>query len=220
MDARFLSPVISELQRKTQSGSSISQDVYPIGADQKHIFPLTGTNNSNLLEQLLIGSDRIVKSQYDETNSIYRETIEFRSEDINNEYYYLERYSYYSPSNGMSAYVQGNRINFEQGSSAEYSGQENVYVDGNDIYFTDTMFINGSILEELEYNDNFVYNPNTNSFYISTKVTLELCELYYKGAEGENDILISTKLSTRSYEGNKMIVKDVITKKYEEKEGN
>jgi len=65
---------------------------YLIGPDQKYIGSLLNSGTNNLEENLKIGQNEIITRWYE--SNCYRETIEFRSEDITENYYYIEYYEY------------------------------------------------------------------------------------------------------------------------------
>ena len=62
------------------------------GARLADIAQSIRSNNYNFEEEQLLGCDRIITRQYE--NDCYRETIEFRTENVNSQYYFLEYYEY------------------------------------------------------------------------------------------------------------------------------
>lgn len=78
--------ILKFLKRKTDSGT-YGEDIY-LGAEQKFVSALRGTNNNNLEEQNILGMDCIITASWEDTN--YIEIREFRSENVTTGYYILE----------------------------------------------------------------------------------------------------------------------------------
>lgn len=64
----------------------------PAGARLADIAGSIKSGNYNFEEEQLLGCDRIVKRWYE--NDCYREQIDFRKENVTNNYYFLEYYEY------------------------------------------------------------------------------------------------------------------------------
>lgn len=84
--------VFSFVNKKDEYGNFSPLYLSP---EQRFIKPTRSSNNNNLEEQLLLGTDRIITS-WQEDEVTYREHIEFRSnEDISDtDYYILDTYIY------------------------------------------------------------------------------------------------------------------------------
>ena len=85
---------------------------YPTSSALTNVGKSIGSNNYNFEEEQLLGGDRIITRQYD--NDCYRETIEFRTESINNQYYFIEYYEYdLRPDKTLDAKVSGEILTFD-----------------------------------------------------------------------------------------------------------
>lgn len=102
---------------------------YPTSSALTNVGKSIGSNNYNFEEEQLLGSDRIITRQYD--NNCYRETIEFRTESINNQYYFIEYYEYDTrPDKTLDARVSGETLTFDlhkTGNEVEKSGCSQKY---------------------------------------------------------------------------------------------
>ena len=67
---------------------------HPIGCRLADVGSNIRSNNFNFEEEWLLGNDRIITRQYDNVEHCYRETIEFRTETVTNQFYYIEYYEY------------------------------------------------------------------------------------------------------------------------------
>lgn len=65
---------------------------HPVGCRLADVGSNIRSNNFNFEEEQLLGNDRIITRQYE--NDCYRETIEFRTKQITNQFYYIEYYEY------------------------------------------------------------------------------------------------------------------------------
>lgn len=63
-----------------------------IGPEQRYISSLLNSGVNNLEENLKLGQNEIITRWYD--LNCYRETIEFRDENISDNYYFIEYYEY------------------------------------------------------------------------------------------------------------------------------
>lgn len=85
---------------------------YPISSALTNVGKSIGSNNYNFEEEQLLGGDRIITRWYD--NNCYRETIEFRTESINNQYYFIEYYEYdLRPDKTLDVEVSGETLTFD-----------------------------------------------------------------------------------------------------------
>ena len=102
---------------------------YPTSSALTNVGKSIGSSNYNFEEEQLLGGDRIITRQYD--NNYYRETIEFRTESINNQYYFIEYYEYDTrPDKTLDASVSGETLTFDLhkiGNEAEKSGCSQKY---------------------------------------------------------------------------------------------
>lgn len=88
---------------------------HPAGAALTNIAQSIRSSNYNFEEEQLLGCDRIVTRQYDNSQTpCYRETIEFRPETVNNKYYYIEYFEYdlRPDSPNMDVKVINNKLSF------------------------------------------------------------------------------------------------------------
>ena len=84
--------VFSFVNKKDEYGNFSPLYLSP---EQRYIKPTRSSNNNNLEEQLLLGTDRIITS-WQEDEVTYREHIEFRpiDDDLSTDYYILDSYIY------------------------------------------------------------------------------------------------------------------------------
>jgi hypothetical protein len=75
-------------QIKTKSNDSFSSPIY-LGAEQRFVGALRGSNVDNLEEQYIIGVDCVTKEEWDDTNHKHTITKEFRKSDQSTNYYKL-----------------------------------------------------------------------------------------------------------------------------------
>lgn len=208
--------IISKLRKKLSNGD---YETYYLGPELQYIGAIPYSGNNNLEEELLMGENQIITTWMD--GNIERITIEFRTEDIMNEYYILECYNY---SNPILSYVE-NKILYllnkpkEVITSNRNSGDSNDYwVENTNLYIADNIFSYQNInnLQASEYNDKFNYLPNPDN-NLEINITgggggsslLEKFELKYKNKNNQI-INVSTRETTLQIINNKTVKKQFI----------
>lgn len=193
--------VLKYLKRK-KSGKYDDPVVY-IGAEQRFVSPMRGSNNNNLEEQNILGVDFIATSHWDANGTTLITRQEFRNDATVSEYYVLEIYKYNAPGGG-----------------GEFTDNE-LILNSNKIYFKDigmvieddqAEFQNGTINNQViipveGQNDSGTINPSEQSGYIKTEEEF----LYYINKSGTK-ILISSKALYKKEENGTTYIKSVISK--------
>lgn len=88
--------VTSQIRERSINGSY--DTIYNLGPELRYTGALPSSNNNNLEEELLLGEDKITTKWYDDVNSVYRTTIEYRKNSDSGNYYVLEIYDYVKKS--------------------------------------------------------------------------------------------------------------------------
>ena len=89
--------IVKDLHVKAEDGSFPSATSYPIGTEQRYISAIRNSNNNNLEEQLLMGTDLISTCWKDEIDNVlvYKTRIEYRKDIANpTNFYVLEKIDY------------------------------------------------------------------------------------------------------------------------------
>ena len=155
-----VSQIISQVKRKNSTGD---YDIYNIGPDLKYVGSLLASGTNNLEEEVVFGTDKIIKKQ--EQDNINKEVIEYRRESDANNYYIVEI----------------DKFNNES--------QSDIHVDGTTIYLDTIMtaYNTDAIL------DNYTskIQENNDSLYIILDILKEVQKLKYNN--GESITLLATK---------------------------
>lgn len=171
--------VISQVKKKVRTtGGQVTYVDFPIGPELKYIGTLLSSNNNNLEEQLLLGTDRIVtewRDKDDQDRDIDKVVVEFRRDSDENEYYILDTTDQ-TPSGGI---IDGT-----------------VSVDGRTAHFENIMSYNNGRAVEREYNDWLWFEDN--AINMTTKALMKEDVLKYKNSAGV-EIPVATKKTHKSY---------------------
>ena len=179
--------VVTELQTKRFGDN---WDITPIGTDIKYISNNRSNSNHNLEEDIILGVNRIITSQTDSQDSSLRKKVEYRTENKNNDYYFLDMTIY-----GINSdpYVDSSNIKFRSG-----------------WYVVDSEIGNNG-LHQYEYTNRVNYDIDENRLSLLTDSVCEIDKLYYQGNYGTDPILISTKTIREYYnDENQLIISEVI----------
>lgn len=231
--------VVTKLNTKKPSLPG-GQLINPIGTDVRYISHHRAdiengvNNNNNLEEELILGTNRIIKSQngYDEEdNECVRKVIEYRNSQKEKDYYFLDVYLYGSHSSGNSSidinYLNDNLNFVVTGSEGNnFNPKSDPYVDSTSIRFKDSNFY---INEEGEnpgfhqhvYATNMSQNEDENKLLFYSSFTTEIDKLYYQYGTNANECkLISIKEIREEYDKEGIhSITELITKNDNSNEG-
>lgn len=174
--------IVKTLRVKDAGGDFPASSSFPIGAEQRFVSAIRNSNNNNLEEQFLMGTDLISTSWQDtvDDKDVIKTRIEYRK-DIQNptDFYVLEIVDY--------------EIDVE---SRHYTDErpKDGLLGAEDI---ETLIINNNPLSELE--EGSAETIQTSSLY------------FYKTLNDANPILVSTKTVTKQFTNNQLIIKKVIS---------
>ena len=193
------SEVIKFLRRKTITG--FDEPISYLGAEQRFVGPLRNSNNNNLEEQFLIGSDCYTESYIDPDTG---DTIIKKEYHTNNavnpvNYYYIQTWIYANSHINMDYYFEGSALRLPYDPSVVVFGDPSdpEYSDPNTLYGLDT----GVFANEGEQLTIF-----PKSLAVSRKDELHFIQSY------GSDILVSTKITGEKYKSDgitKVIVETI-----------
>ena len=183
--------IIDQIKRsKGDDGSGVTYDTFMLGPQLKYVSSLGTSNNNNLEEMLLLGTDRVIE-RWTDVDGTERERIEYRKDNDTNGFYILDIFKY----------------------SSTHS-QDNVTIgDNNNIIFNGLNYTYNSSTTALELpqDSSMIYNPATRSFEIAPVVISENYKLDYKKLDG-TIVHVSEKSITNYIDvNNHIIVKEEIT---------
>lgn len=188
--------IIKYLKRK-KSGS-YEEPVY-IGAEQRFISPLRGTNNNNLEEQNILGLDCITTSYW--KNSVLYEIREFRDTTKTNNYYVMKSQIYDSGS--MTTFSILNTTVQWVGDVLQFTSDRATF-DTNGSF----LVINGDA--SFDTSGTLIIAEKTESDGEEGSKMVRQDILYYINASG-NEIKVSTKKTFETVEDGTTVTKYIIT---------
>lgn len=115
--------IIDHIKRKKANGD---YDTFYLGPQLCNIKALPTSNNNNLEEMLLMSTDKVITSWYDDVNKLNMSKIEFRRKDDTQNFYFLEVAKYIDNRSKDNIYVDTstNAIVFGNGSAEIEQGDE------------------------------------------------------------------------------------------------
>jgi hypothetical protein len=174
--------IIKTLRVKDDGGGFPASGSYPLGAEQRFVSAIRNSNNNNLEEQFLMGTDSISTSWQDtvDNKKVIKTKIEYRK-DISNptNFYVLEIVDY-------EIDVDSRHYTDERPKDGALGAED-----------IETLIINNNPLSELE--GGAAKTIQTSSLY------------FYKTLNDANPTLVSTKTITKQFKNNKLIIKNVIS---------
>ena len=182
--------IIDQIKRSKSDGT---YDAFMLGPQLKYVSSLGTSNNNNLEEMLLLGTDRVIE-KWTELDGTEKERIEYRKDGDTNGFYILE-ISKYSQTHSEDNVSIGNNNNI-------------IFNSLNYTYSSSTTAL------ELPQDSSMIYNPitpTTGSFEIAPVVISENYKLDYKKLDGTIVHVSEKSITTFIDSNNHIIVKEEVT---------
>ena len=110
---------------------------YNVGPEQRYISSLLNSGTNNLEENLKIGQNEIITKWYE--SNCYREKIEYRTDSITNNYYYIEYYEYNTqPIDILDGRVSGQKLTLDAHNDMDNYTNTKVLIQRYELYFRHT----------------------------------------------------------------------------------
>lgn len=181
------SEVVKYFRRKTATG--FDEPISYLGAEQRFVGALRNSNNNNLEEQFLIGSDCYTETYVDPNSgdTVIKKSYYKSGTSYPTNYYYVLSRIYAEGQTNTDYYFENDEIRFP------YDIDAVVYGDGSPSYPDE------KTLYMLE-NDIFVFDDSESNLIIYPKslTVIRKDELHFIQSD-RNDILVSTKITGKKY---------------------
>ena len=183
---------------KRKKSGNYEEPVY-IGAEQRFVSALRGTNNHNLEEQSILGHDCITKAFWE--GLTYVEEKSFHDGTKTNDFYILRSYIYNASSDG--GFTEGS----VQFTTDSFGFEDEFFVVQEDVkaYFSGDAFV-------VPYNKNISVVSTINEIEDDFKQVRQ-DNLYYKNSNNE-EIPVSIKMTYEKEENGIKITKVLINNNY------
>ena len=152
--------IIDQIKRSKSDGT---YDAFMLGPQLRYISSLKPSNNNNLEEMLLLGTDRVIE-KWTESDGTEKEKIEYRKDGDTSGFYILEISKYSSSHSEDNVSIGTNNNIVFNGLNYTYSSSTTALV--------------------LPQDSSMIYNPITHSFEVAPVVISENYKLDYKKLDG------------------------------------
>ncbi len=205
MASLFNTSVVTELRTKIMESGHTDYRKNPIGTDVKYIRNSRNHSGNNFEEDLMLGVNKITKSQVDQEHHTLKKRIEYRSPNTNGDYYYLDITTQGGSATGGNvsiSYREGNvQFNLIDSTYYDSPSSANITIVGDGLYINKQSgyIIEDGVLKQLNYDEEFYYTSTLNKIIINPLYVTEEQKLYYVDANG-SEIQVSTKTITEYFD--------------------
>lgn len=197
--------VVTELRTKTVENGLTKYINNPIGTDIRFVCNKRNSSGNNFEEDLIIGVNKITKSQVDKVKHTLRKRIEYRSIETTGDYYYLDITTQGGNANGGNVAIsfRDGELQFDLVDSTYYDSPSDADItieeDGLYIRKQGVYEITDGALRQLSADAEFYYNSLSDKIIINPLYKTEEQNLYYVDENGVES-LVSTKTITEYFD--------------------